>query len=149
MGRVAADVVVEVRASEAEALWYDTRRWPSFVDGLAHVDKVEGDWPREGRVLWDAKPGGRGRVLERVLAYEQREGQTVHVEDETMRGTQRVTFTPQAGGCKVGLVLEYELKQQRPAMGLVDWLFIRRPMRDALRRTLVRLKRELEAGDVL
>ena len=32
------------------------------------VAKVEGDWPRAGRVVWDAKPGGRGRVLERVTA---------------------------------------------------------------------------------
>ncbi|HSD81316.1 MAG TPA: hypothetical protein VLB47_11660, partial [Solirubrobacteraceae bacterium] len=69
-----ATVDVPVRASAAEALWYDTRRWPAFVDGLKHVASVEGDWPGAGaRVVWDSHPGGRGRVVERVVAHEPRE----------------------------------------------------------------------------
>ena len=55
MGRVRASIVVPGLASEAEALWYDTTRWPTFVDGLHHVARLEGDWPRAGaRVLWDS-----------------------------------------------------------------------------------------------
>jgi hypothetical protein len=61
MGRAEAEIDVGALASQAEELWYDTSRWPTFVDGLAHVSKVDGDWPRAGRVVWDAKPGGRGR----------------------------------------------------------------------------------------
>jgi uncharacterized membrane protein len=149
MGRARASVDVGVLASAAEELWYDTTRWPAFVDGLAHVAKVEGDWPRDGRVVWDAKPGGRGRVVERVLSHEARAGQTLAVEDETLRGTQRVTFEPTGAGCRVTLALEYEVKQRRPLTVVVDRLFIRRPMTESLRRTLTRFRRELEAGDDL
>src|SRR3954452_6088017 len=63
MGRVRASIVVPGLASEAEELWYDTTRWPSFIDGLHHLARLEGDWPRAGaRVLWDSQPGGRARA---------------------------------------------------------------------------------------
>ncbi|HEX2102864.1 MAG TPA: hypothetical protein VHF51_04390, partial [Solirubrobacteraceae bacterium] len=68
MGRVRASVDLSGQASDAEALWYDHRRWPAFVDGLKNVARVTGDWPHVGaEVVWDSHPGGRGRVLERVL----------------------------------------------------------------------------------
>jgi hypothetical protein len=146
MGRVRAEVEVAALASTAEELWYDTGRWPTFVDGLAHIAKVEGDWPRAGRVLWDAKVDGRGRVDERVVAHEARVGQTVSVEDEKITGTQRVAFEPSDAGCKVLLTLEYTLKMDPPQRQLID-LFSRRPLRDSLKRTLARFKRELEVGD--
>jgi hypothetical protein len=149
VGRVRAEIEVAALASAAEELWYDTSRWPTFVDGLAHVAKVEGDWPRDGRVVWDARPGGRGRVVERVAAYEPRAGQTVRVEDEKVVGTQRVEFHPTAQGCRVALQLDYVVKSQRPLMAVVDLLFIRRPMTDSLKRTLTRLRREVEAGDAV
>jgi uncharacterized membrane protein len=146
MGRVRASVVVPGLASEAEALWYDTTRWPSFVDGLHHIARLEGDWPRAGaRVLWDSPPGGRGRVQERVTAYVAREGQTIAVEDEKIHGTQRVSFTPADGGVTVALELDYALKEQRPGMALVDLLFIRRPQRESLQRTLRRFRTEVAA----
>jgi hypothetical protein len=146
VGRVRASVVVPGLTSEAEALWYDTTRWPSFVDGLHHIARLEGDWPHAGaRVLWDSPPGGRGRVQERVSAYVAREGQTVAVEDEKIHGTQRVTFTPTEGGVTVALELEYTLKEQRPGMAFVDLLFIRRPQRESLQRTLRRFRTEVAA----
>ena len=146
MGRVRASVAVSALASEAEALWYDTARWPTFIDGLHHIARLEGEWPRPGaRVLWDSPPGGRGRVQERVTAYVAREGQTVAVEDEKIHGTQRVTFTPIEGGVTVALELEYTLKEQRPGMPLVDLLFIRRPQRESLQRTLRRFRTEVAA----
>jgi uncharacterized membrane protein len=146
MGRVRASVVVPGLASEAEALWYDTTRWPSFVDGLHHIARLEGDWPRAGaRVLWDSPPGGRGRVQERVTAYVAREGQTIAVEDEKIHGTQRVSFTPTDGAVTVALELDYALKEQRPGMALVDLLFIRRPQRESLQRTLRRFRTEVAA----
>jgi uncharacterized membrane protein len=146
MGRVRAEVHVAALASAAEELWYDTDRWPTFVDGLAHVAKVEGDWPRAGRVLWDAKVDGRGRVDERVVAHEARVGQTVSVEDEKITGTQRIEFQPSGAGCRITLTLDYRLKMDGPAAAVID-RFARRPMRDSLKRTLVRFKRELEVGD--
>ena len=146
MGRVRASVVVPGLASEAEALWYDTTRWATFVDGLHHIARLEGDWPRAGaRVLWDSAPGGRGRVQERVTAYVAREGQTVAVEDEKIHGTQRVIFAPTETGVTVSLELRYELKETRPGMALVDLLFIRRPQRESLERTLRRFRTEVAA----
>jgi uncharacterized membrane protein len=146
MGRVRAEVRVAALASAAEELWYDTARWPTFVDGLAHVSKVEGDWPRAGRVLWDAKVDGRGRVDERVVTHEARVGQTLSVEDEKITGTQRIAFQPDGDGCTVVLTLDYRLKMDPLRRQLIDF-FTRRPMRDSLKRTLQRFKRELEAGD--
>ena len=145
MGRVTAQVTVNALASVAEELWYDTSRWPTFVDGLAHVAKVEGDWPRAGRVLWDAKVGGRGRVDERVMAHEARVGQTVSVEDEKILGTQRVAFVPTGDGCRITLTLDYRLKLDAPRRQVID-VFARRPLRDSLTRTLSRFARELEVA---
>jgi hypothetical protein len=146
MGRVSARVDVPGQASDAEALWYDTRRWPSFVDGCKHVARVDGDWPHPGaRVVWDSFPGGRGRVLERVAGYEARVGQSVEVEDEKIRGTQRVSFVPHSEGVTVSLELDYELKEQRGKLGAFDLLFVRRPQRESLERTLRRFAAELRS----
>jgi hypothetical protein len=146
MGRVRASIAIAALASEAEALWYDTSRWPTFVDGLHHIARLEGDWPNPGaRVLWDSNPGGRGRVQERVTAYAARDGQTLEVEDEKISGTQRVTFTPTDRGVTVTLDLRYDVKDHKPGMPLVDLLFIRRPQRDSLMRTLRRFRTEVTA----
>jgi hypothetical protein len=135
-----------VLASAAEALWYETSRWAAFVDGLKHVAAVEGDWPHAGaRVVWDSHPGGRGRVVERVVAHHPREGQTLEVEDEKLRGTQRVIFEPHEAGVVVALELDYELKERRGVVPVVDLLFIRRPQRESLERTLRRFR--VEARD--
>jgi hypothetical protein len=146
VSRVRASIAVPALASEAEALWYDTARWPTFIDGLHHIARLEGDWPHAGaRVLWDSNPGGRGRVQERVIAYAAREGQTLEVEDEKIRGTQRIAFTPTETGVTVTLELRYELKDAKPGMPLIDLLFIRRPQREALERTLRRFRTEVTA----
>jgi hypothetical protein len=146
MGRVRASIHVPALASEAEALWYDTARWPTFIDGLHHVARLEGDWPHAGaRVLWDSNPGGRGRVQERVTEYVARERQTLAVEDGKLRGTQTVAFAPSETGVTVTLELRYELKETKPGMPLVDLLFIRRPQREALERTLRRFRTEVTA----
>ena len=146
MGRVKAGIAIAALASEAEALWYDTTRWATFIDGLHHISRVDGDWPHAGaRVLWDSAPGGRGRVQERVLAYVAREGQTIAVEDEKIHGTQRVRFTPTEAGVFVTLELDYTPKEQRPGMAVVDLLFVRRPQRESLERTLRRFRTEVAA----
>ena len=152
MGRVKAELQLPgVATSDAEELWYDTRRWPTFVDGLGHVQRTEEGWPRRpgAVVVWDAKPGGRGRVLERVVSFEARVGQTVEVEDEKIHGRQTIGFRPGNDGCAVSLELDYAIKQDRGVPAVVDFLFVRRPMRDSLQRTLARFERELRAPDDL
>ena len=143
MGRAHAEAELTVPASVAERLWYDTTRWPSFVAGLHHIVKVEGDWPHPGaRVVWDSTREGRGRVTELVTAYEVRSGQTVEVEDPRITGTQTVTFTPTPGGCTVALELRYAVKQGGLFGPLVDVLFVRRAFAIMLRGTLARFRRE-------
>jgi hypothetical protein len=128
----------------AEALWYDLARWPAFVDGFGHLAKQDGEWPEAGaRIVWDSRPGGRGRVVEQVAEYREGEGQRAEVEDERLTGTQEVTFEPAADGVVVTLSLEYRLKQGGPLRIVTDALFIRRAVADSLRRTLIRFEREL------
>jgi hypothetical protein len=146
MPRVTATVIVPGRVVDAEELWYDPHRWAAWIDGFGHVAKLEGEWPQVGaRLLWDSRPQGRGRVLERVTAYEPRAGQTVAVEDEKLIGTQTVAFEPDGDQVRVNLTLEYSLKEDRPLAPLVDLLFIRRAQRDSLRRTLARFAHERRA----
>ncbi len=147
MASASAQIEVDGQISEAERLWYDLDRWPSFVDGFARVVKREGDWPKAGsRIMWDSVRAGRGLVSERVSAYEVRVAQTSEIEDPRMVGTQTVSFAAAGEGrCRVTLELRYDLKQGGPLAPVVDALFVRRAVRDALRRTLGRFARELRA----
>jgi hypothetical protein len=147
VSRATASIEVPGLASEAEALWYDPVRWAAWIDGFGHVVELSDGWPAEGTLKWDSTPGGRGRVLETVTAYEPRSGQALSVEDSRLRGTQRVEFTPGPDAVKVTLTLEYELKERYPLTWLVDALFVRRAIAASLRRTLARFAHE-RRGDL-
>jgi hypothetical protein len=147
---VARRVLPGASVAEAEALWHDLGRWAGFIDGFAAVGRLEGDWPRAGaRLLWDSRPGGRGRVAEKVLAHEPGASQQVRVEDPQLWGTQTVRFDVLERSCQITLELDYELK--RPGVGgaLTDLFFVRRALRESLRRTLDRFAIELEADRTL
>ena len=147
MGKARASVTLSgFRASEAEELWYDTSRWPTFIDGFGHVVSSEGDWPAaRATLVWQSTPAGRGRVLERVTEYEPRLGQTAEVDDPKMTAIQRVAFTPKDDGVELSLSMEYTLKEGGPLKPFTDFFFIRRAVGDALRRTVARFARELQA----
>lgn len=131
---------------EAERCWYDTTRWPYWIDGLDRVLWVDDDWPQAGAcVTWESGPAGRGRVSERVLARERLRGQTLEVSDGSIRGHQSVTFTPAAPGVEVALALEYELLRRSLVSPIVDVLFIRRAMAASLGVTVTHFGVELEA----
>jgi hypothetical protein len=141
-----ASVKVPGRAADAEALWYEPARWAAWIDGFGHVASLDDGWPQVGaRRVWDSPPDGRGRVTERVVAYEIRTGQTLEVEDATLTGTQRVEFRPGPEETEITLTLEYELKDRNLLTPVVDAVFIRRAMRDSLRRTLTRFSYERKA----
>ena len=57
---------------EVEQRWYDTGRWPSWVDGLDRVVEVAGDWPDRGRIghlgLGPGRPRPRDRAGHRHTA---------------------------------------------------------------------------------
>lgn len=132
---------------QAESCWYDTARWPAFVDELARVVEVSGPWPETGAgVVWESGPAGRGRVTERVISHEPLSGQTVSVEDGSMTGEQTVWFVPAAEGVEVVLALEYRIKRRNPLTPLIDLVFIRRLMAGSLGRTLARFGSELESA---
>ena len=131
---------------EAERLWYDTGRWPSWVDGLAEVTAVDPGWPHAGAsVTWSSGPAGRGRVVERVVEHEPLAGQELEVEDDSLRGRQRITFTPLDVAVEIGLSLDYTLKQRSIFIPVLDALFIRRAIATSLRATLHRFGVELAA----
>ena len=139
--------VVPGSVHDAEAVWYDTAGWSRWVVGLARVESVSGRWPAVGgQVLWESGPAGRGRVTERVLSHEPLSGQAVEVDDDSIRGTQTVSFAPEDDSVIVTLSLAYELKRRSPLMRLVDLLFIRRAMTRSLQDTLSRFGFELEAA---
>jgi hypothetical protein len=145
MPRTARAAAVVSLAPEATlALWTDVRRWPTFVEGFARTLEVSEDWPAEGaRVVWESIPGGRGRVTEKVVASQTGRFAT-EVYEEALSGEQALRISEDAEGTRVELTLDYELNKYGPLRALADFLFIRRALRDALRRTLRRFAVEAE-----
>jgi hypothetical protein len=151
MGRARADAVAGLPPAEALERFSDAASWRAFVDGFQRIVEVSSGWPVAGSELtWESNPGGRGQVTERVEAYEApppapevapqtRPGRLVTgVEDASLTGTQTATFTPHADGTLIELELDYELRRTGPLTPLTDSLFIRRAIRDSLRRTVER-----------
>jgi hypothetical protein len=130
--------------SDALRLWADVDRWPSFVEGYARRLELTEAWPEPGgRVVWESTPDGRGRVTEIVLERAPDRFST-QVFEEALAGTQTLRALPASDGSEVELSLEYELAKYGPLGGVADALFIRRALRDALRRTLYRFSLEAE-----
>jgi hypothetical protein len=144
MSRASGEDSFAASVPEAEARWYDTERWPAWIDGLSRVTGLEGDWPQAGaKVTWESNPAGRGHVVEVVVSYQRGAGQTVEVEDDSIRGRQSVAFHELDVGVAVELALEYELTRRSIVTPLVDVVFIRRAMTASLRATLSRFGAEL------
>ncbi len=143
-----AGTTLPLSPSEALALWSDVERWPSFVEGFARRLELSPQWPAEGaRVVWESKPEGRGRVTETVLENAVDHFST-QVFEEALMGTQTLRAAASGEGSEVELTLDYELAKYGPLGGVADAIFIRRALRDALRRTLFRfaIEAEDEAG---
>lgn len=140
---VKASIIVPGRAVEAEQLWYDRTRWPSWIDGFGKVVRLDDAWPQTGaKLVWDAPPGSRGRVVERVTRYEPRLGQSLDFEDATWTGVRRVTFEPGLEQTRITLEVSPEPKERVPPAR--KWWF-RRRLRESLQRTLTRFSYELAA----
>ncbi|WP_354701238.1 hypothetical protein DSM112329_01547 [Paraconexibacter sp. AEG42_29] len=147
MGTVTAKLDVPYGASAAEAIWYDPRRWSMLLDGFGRLESAAEDWPHEGaRAVWASKPGGRGRVIEVVTAYEPRARCVTRVEDDTIHGTQTIVFSPHEGGTLIDLKLIYTIKNRNIFTPIMDSLFVKGAQRMSLHRTLGRLEIELR-GD--
>jgi uncharacterized membrane protein len=94
--------------------------------------------------VWESTPDGRGRVTETVVEHEADRFST-RVFEEALMGTQTLRVAPAPDGSEVELTLDYELAKWGPLAGVADALFIRRALRDSLRRTLYRFA--VEAAD--
>jgi polyketide cyclase/dehydrase/lipid transport protein len=143
MGVARAATGVPLSPQEAYDLWTDPARWPTFIDGFGHVDRIDDTWPQEGaKVIWRGVPGGRGVVTERVARALPPQSHEVAVFEEKLDGTQRVSFTADEEGTVVELELDYNVSVGGLLKPLVDVLFIRRAENDALARTLRRFATE-------
>lgn len=135
---------VPLPPDEALRLWTDVDRWSTFVEGFARRLQRSPEWPEKGaRVVWESNPEGRGRVTETVTENEPDHFST-QIFEEALIGTQTLRAVPAEGGSRVELSLEYELAKYGPLRGVADAIFIRRALRDALRRTLFRFEIEAE-----
>jgi hypothetical protein len=142
--RAAARSTLPLPPSDALALWSDVERWPSFVEGFARRLELTEGWPEPGgRVVWESTPDGRGRVTERVSENAPDRFST-QIFEKALTGTQTLRALPASDGSEVELSLEYELTRYGPLGGVADALFIRRALRDALKRTLFRFGIEAE-----
>ena len=144
MRRASARSSLPLTPAEALGLWSNVERWPSFVEGFARRLELTQGWPEPGgRVVWESKPDGRGRVTERVTENASDRFST-QVFEKALSGTQTLRALPAGDGSEVELSLEYELTRYGPLRGVADALFIRRALRDALKRTLYRFAVEAE-----
>jgi Polyketide cyclase / dehydrase and lipid transport len=139
-----ADASVPLPPRHALELWADLDRWASFVEGFARVLERSPGWPGvDERVVWESIQGGRGRVTEKVVENAGNRFSTMVFEDALM-GRQTLQATPSPDGARVRLTLDYTLTKYGPFGAVADALFIRRALRDALRRTLFRFSVEAE-----
>lgn len=139
---------VPLAPAAALALWADVSRWPSFVEGFARLVENDPGWPApDARLVWESVPAGRGRVTEKVVESSEDRIATM-VFEERLAGRQEFRVAPGPRGAAVELSLEYKLTKYGPLGVVADALFIRRAIRDSLRRTLFRfgVEAEEEAG---
>jgi uncharacterized membrane protein len=62
----------------------------------------------------------------------------VRIFEEKLTGTETATFEPADDGTLVHVALDYTLTDGGPAKAVADVIFIRRALRDSIRRTLRR-----------
>jgi hypothetical protein len=142
--RASARSPLPLSPEDALRLWSDVERWPSFVEGFARRLELTETWPDPGgRVVWESTPDGRGRVTETVTEHGADRFST-QVYEAALAGTQTLRALPADDGSEVELSLEYQLNRYGPLRGIADALFIRRALRDSLRRTLYRFAIEAE-----
>jgi uncharacterized membrane protein len=143
MATARAATSVPLTPEETYALWTDVSRWPTFVDGFGHPERLDDAWPGEGaKLVWRSVPGGRGTVTERVVRARPPTLHETAVFEEKLDGTQTATFEAAEEGTRVELRLEYNVSVGGPLKPIVDALFIRRAQNDALARTLRRFATE-------
>jgi hypothetical protein len=140
---ISTSVVVHGPAVEVEQLWHDPSRWASWIDGFAHLSKLDDHWPLEGaRRVWVTPPGGRGLISETVTAYTAGANHALEFEDERVRGVQRVRL--ESDGTRTRITVAIDLATKAYLAPARKW-WLRRQFADSLRRSLRRFEYELAA----
>lgn len=140
VGRVLADAQV----SEVEALWLDPESWTRYVDGFGALARTDGEWPHPGaRVVWDSRPGGRGRVVEDGDSYEPGAKIVTTLQDGEMTGTQTVTLGEDDLGVRMEIELQYDRTNAGALKQATESLFVKSALKASLKRTLERFDQEL------
>ena len=148
MAEVSAETAIAAPLAGVWDLYFDHRRWASWVDGFA-AEVSSTRYPETGgELVWRSTPAGRGEVHERVLAHEPRTLHRIAFEDPTAAGELETRFEilPSEDGrlTKVAQRLSYRLASGGPLAPITDFLFIRSQMRGSLQRSLAELKLEAE-----
>jgi hypothetical protein len=144
MTRIAESVSIQASLAEAWDHYFDPRGWPAWVDGFAQVVSSEGYPDRGGSLRWRTIPAGRGEVTERVLEHEPRQVHRISYEDPESTGELRSAFAIRGEGVEVTQELDYRLRRRGPFARAADLFFIRSQMRGSMRRSLERLRLEVE-----
>ena len=147
--RVSESVHVVASLAEVWDLYFEPRLWPAWADGFARVESSD-RYPEAGGTLrWRSVSAGRGSVTERVLEHYHRRLHRVAFTDDASEGELVTTFAIETGadgqaGTLVRQELAYRLRERGPVAWLAARLFVRSQLRQSLRRSLERLKREVE-----
>jgi hypothetical protein len=144
MARVAESVEVSASLAEVWAFYFDRRSWAAWVDGFGEVEAEDGYPETGGSLRWRSGPAGRGVVTEHVLEHEPRRLHRIAFSDPESAGELRSEFGIVGQATRVTQVLDYRLRRRGPFAWATDRLFVRSQIRSSLRRSLGRLKHEVE-----
>jgi Polyketide cyclase / dehydrase and lipid transport len=145
MSRVSESVLIQASLAEVWDFYFEPRGWPAWVDGFASAEGSDGYPEAGGSLRWRSVPAGRGEVTERVLEHEPRRVHRVAFQDSEAEGELRSSFAIEGEGARVTQELDYRLRRRNPLSWATDRLFIRSQVRESVRRSLARLKVEIES----
>ena len=140
MRTASAEAEVALAPEAALRLWTDVSRMAELRRGACAGRRAGPRLAGGGRrAIWESVPAGRGRVTEKVAEGGPDRFATLVFEDR-LAGRQTFRAIESEGGARVELSLEYTLTKYGPLGPLADVIFIRRALRDSLRRTLDALR---------
>ncbi len=143
MATVSETVSIAAPLGEVWDLYFDSRRWPAWVDQFAAIVTMDAAYPAAGTSLvWRSGGAGRGEVRERILEHDPQRRHRIEFSDPACRGELVSTFTPTDEGTSVNLEMSYELVSGGILSKVSDALFVRSQMKGSLGRTLVGLRAE-------
>lgn len=144
MGKASAETIIDADLKEVWDTYFDEDRWRQWVEGFAQVESSDGYPERDGTLVWESIPAGRGTVHERVLDHEPRRRHRISFDDPESEGELDTTFEIRGPGVHVAQTMTYKIKHPGFFGPATDIFFVRRQVVASLERTLANLKRETE-----